>query len=86
MFLYTVFESNDMSECFKCGEKRSRVKDYYGLPICNKCYSELGLHKIVENEVGKDSFLERMIQPDDHQYIKALNTFASSFPSASSYD
>ncbi|MFP3910228.1 MAG: hypothetical protein ACOC5L_02375 [Halobacteriota archaeon] len=44
------------------------------------------MHKIVENEVGKDSFLERMIQPDDHQYIKALNTFASSFPSASSYD
>ncbi len=86
MFLYTILESDGMPECFKCGENRRRVKDYYGLPICNKCYSELELHKIVENEVGKDPFLERITQPDDHQYIKALNTFASSFPSTSSYD
>lgn len=75
-----------MPECFKCGENRSRVKDYYGLEICNKCYSELGLQKIVENEIDNDPFLERIIQSDDHQYIKALNTFASSFSSRSSYD
>lgn len=75
-----------MPECYKCGKSRRRVKDYYGLSICNKCYSELGLQKMIENKISNDPFLEGIILPEDHQYIKALNTFASSFSKKASQE